>query len=197
MDTSSEQDYGFGFCTAAWNEFDDNGIMGQWVLILLLFTATWMWEQGSANLFKISKDMMEESVILAIVLVWWLGEFTNRLTGYLWQDENATETAFTTTAQNGVIKFTVDSGATRHVVGEKTGLQGFRQFNASIKIADGNILPVTGIGNMVVWVKNTEGKSVQLTLRDVWYAPDLDRPLFSARWHRRGRKCAVIFDDRL
>ena len=41
------------------------------------------------------------------------------------------------------IRFTTDSGATKHCVGEKSNLQGFKPFNASLKVADGRILQVT------------------------------------------------------
>ena len=83
----------------------------------------------------------------------------------------------------GSIRFTVDSGATRHCVGESSKLVGFRPFNGSLKVADRRVLQVTGIGKLIIKVKSGP-KHVNLLMKDVWYVPGLKENLFSVRMHK-------------
>ena len=66
------------------------------------------------------------------------------------------------------ITFACDSGATRHCVGNGANLTGFKPFNGLLKVADGRVLQVTGIGNLVLKIKKGK-RTVHLLLKDVWY----------------------------
>jgi hypothetical protein len=88
--------------------------------------------------------------------------------------------------------FVIDSGASRHTVGDSVGLTGWKPYNARLKIADGSYIEVTGIGDLMV---DVDGK--RILLKGVWYAPRLKTPLFSVRWHRRQPGCGVSFEDDL
>jgi hypothetical protein len=100
--------------------------------------------------------------------------------------------AYAAGIDGSMFDFVIDSGASRHVVGAKTGLTGWKPYNARLKIADGSYLEVTGIGDL-----NVIANGQRIRMKGVWFAPKLETPLFSVRWHRRQDGCGVSFEDDL
>ena len=64
-------------------------------------------------------------------------------------------------------KFTIDSGATRHCVGNELGMVNFRRFNGTLEVAGGRVLQATGIGGLHLELCN----GTRLTIRNVWLVP--------------------------
>lgn len=90
------------------------------------------------------------------------------------------------------ILWVIDSGATAHMLGDKSLLQSYSEYSGSIKnikIPNGDLLPITHQGTVEI--------SKSLTLRNVLYAPKLEFNLISVSQLTRESDCfATFYRDR-
>ena len=89
----------------------------------------------------------------------------------------------------------VDSGATKHVVNDRSMLTDFEPIDASIIIGDGKALAVTGRGTLRFEAYDVFKKVHTLVIYRVWLCEDLTVPLFSMRcWTKEAGNGAVFSD---
>ena len=73
------------------------------------------------------------------------------------------------------VLWVVDSGATKHVVNDRSMLDDLETIDASLVIGDGKALAVTGRGTIRLEAYDDVSKKVHtITIKHVWYCPKLD-----------------------
>jgi hypothetical protein len=72
-----------------------------------------------------------------------------------------------------------DSGATAHFTPVREDLSEIRPCDISITVADGQVIYATEVGIVCINLWSDQGERLELTLRDVYFVPGLDRRLFS------------------
>ena len=107
------------------------------------------------------------SVIFSALVCW-----------YRAKKSSAVETAYRVHHMLKVL-WVVDSGATKHVVNDRSMLDDFETIDASLVIGDGKALAVTGRGTLRLEAYDVSKKAHIITIKHVWYCPKLDGNLFS------------------
>uniref|UniRef100_A0AAV1U680 Polyprotein n=1 Tax=Peronospora matthiolae TaxID=2874970 RepID=A0AAV1U680_9STRA len=80
----------------------------------------------------------------------------------------------------------LDSGSSRHLVNNASLLQGVRDCEHECHLADGEVIKLSRVGSVVLTVK-AEGHERDVTLTEVYLAPDLSRNIMSyGKLERKG-----------
>ena len=75
--------------------------------------------------------------------------------------------------------YVADTGSSCHVTNSMTGMFNLRTATNKITVGNGQEVTAKYIGDKVVHYRTKNGKNVQITLRDVKYAPEMFTNLFS------------------
>ena len=83
-------------------------------------------------------------------------------------------------AEANITDWWVDNGATRHVTNRSELFVEFKEFEnpCSIKAAGNEKLQALGKGTIEI-LSEVKGRNLKMTLKDVWYVPEISRNLFS------------------
>jgi len=128
------------------------------------------------------------SILLMLILFFLYAQYANGAP-YRWAAK-----AFVSTHKIQV-DWAVDSGSTKHVVNDSSTLSDFEPLDASLVIGDGKALAVTGRGTLRFQAYDTAKKMHTITLKHVWYCPELEVPLFSMRCWRKLGDTGAVFGD--
>ena len=95
---------------------------------------------------------------------------------------------FATSCKSSVAKtsdlvWLIDSGASSHMIKEKTVLRNYRNFDSPelVRLGDGHVVEALGAGNLSVKVFAPNGSDCKFTISDVLYIPQLASNLFSVK----------------
>ena len=98
------------------------------------------------------------------------------------QFSNAHDMAFVTTSENQTLTDEIwicDSGACRHYCNFKAGLMNVKEICEEITVGNGNTMTATKVGDLKCKVIQLDGSSLDVTLYEVKYVPELWIHLFS------------------